>query len=68
DGYFDFAHLIKISGKQSFIIGWNLGNNQPIIGKLRHSDDISTTIQHFIPSPNQQQKTLLKECKGSFDS
>ncbi|CAI2173361.1 355_t:CDS:2, partial [Funneliformis geosporum] len=37
--YFDFAQPKKIPGKQSFILGWNLGNNQLIIGKLRHSDD-----------------------------
>ncbi|CAI2193078.1 10093_t:CDS:1, partial [Funneliformis geosporum] len=52
--YFDFEQPNKIPGKQSFIVGWNLGNNQPIIGKLRQSDNTSITIQHFIPSHNQQ--------------
>ncbi|CAI2196095.1 3992_t:CDS:1, partial [Funneliformis geosporum] len=42
--------------------GWNLGNNQPVIGKLRRSDNNSTIIQHFLPSHNQHRKTILNEC------
>ncbi|CAI2197061.1 2953_t:CDS:1, partial [Funneliformis geosporum] len=33
--FFNFILHNKIAGKQSFIVGWNLGNNQPVIGKLR---------------------------------
>ncbi|CAI2192123.1 10600_t:CDS:1, partial [Funneliformis geosporum] len=62
--YFNFTQPTKIPSKQSFVLGWNLGNNQQIIGKLRHFDNNSAAIQHFIAIHNQHRKTILKECIG----
>src|SRR5215216_5127437 len=60
--YFDFSPSVKEARTNPYVISWNLGDNEPFIGKLLRTSKNLANIMHINPTTNQSHRTLLSPC------